>query len=83
MKFLDEKIMKTLSFSDFDVEKIELSPKGKELKIFVEGAWLDVDRDSPLGKGILYFKDWVHFQLANSILIQKNGQMLIKLQLNH
>lgn len=64
MKILDEKTMKTLSFSDFDVEKIEFFPKEKELKIFVEGAWLDIDRDAPLGKGILYFEDWVHFSIS-------------------
>ena len=64
MKILDEKTMKNLSFPDFDVEKIEFSPEGNELKIFVEGACLDINGGSLLGKGILYFKDWENLSMS-------------------
>ena len=64
MKILDEKKMKNLSFPDFDVEKFEFSPQKKELKIFIEGAWLDMDGGSQLGKGILYFNDWENLSIS-------------------
>ncbi|NGX46713.1 MAG: hypothetical protein K1000chlam3_00074 [Chlamydiae bacterium] len=64
MKILDEKVMKNLSFPDFDVEKIEFFPKDKKLKIYIEGAWLDVDGGSQLGRGILYFNDWENFLVS-------------------
>lgn len=50
MKILNEKMVKNLSFPDFEVEKI--------LKIFVKGAWLEMDGGIQLGKGILFFKNW-------------------------
>lgn len=58
MKILNENMMKNLSFPDFEVEKMEFSPQKKILKIFVEGAWLDVDGGTKLGKGILFFNEW-------------------------
>jgi len=58
MKFLDKRAMKYLSFPDFDVENMELSTKEKTLKVFIAGAWLDIDEGSQLGRGILYFSDW-------------------------
>ena len=64
MKILDEKIMKNLSFPDFDIEKIELSFKEKQITIFVDGAWLDIDGGSQLGKGVLYFNDWENLSIS-------------------
>lgn len=58
MTYLDAQMMKNLSFPDFEVEKMELSPQEKTLKIFVEGAWLDIDGGTKLGKGVLFFKGW-------------------------
>lgn len=51
-------MMKNLSFPDFEVEKMEFSRQEKLLKIFIEGAWLDVGKGTKLGKGILFFKEW-------------------------
>ncbi len=42
MKFINENMMKCLSFPDFEVEKIELSLQKKFLKIYVEGAWINI-----------------------------------------
>lgn len=64
MKILDEKAMQNLSFPDFDVEKIEFVPKEKKVKIFVEGAWLDIDGGFQLGRGILYFSDWENLSIS-------------------
>ena len=64
MKILDEKKMQNLSFPDFDVEKIEFVPEEKKLKICVEGAWLDIDEGSQLGRGILYFSDWENLSIS-------------------
>lgn len=64
MKILDEKIMQNLSFPDFGIEKIEFAPKGKKIKIFVEGAWLDLDGGSQLGRGVLYFDDWENLSIS-------------------
>jgi hypothetical protein len=58
MRSLNEDMMKNLSFPDFEVEKMEFFPQEKTLKIFVEGAWLDLDGGSKLGKGALFFKEW-------------------------
>lgn len=58
MKILDEDMMKNLSFPDFDIEKMEFSPEKKILKVFVEGAWLDINGGMLLNKGILFFSDW-------------------------
>ncbi len=64
MKILDENMMKNLSFPDFDVEKIEFSPKEKKLKIFVEGAWLDINGGFELGKGVLCFSNWEDLSIS-------------------
>ena len=64
MKILDGKTMQNLSFPDFDVEKIEFAFKEKKLNIFVEGAWLDIDGGYQLGRGILYFNDWVNLIIS-------------------
>ena len=58
IKSLNESMMKKLSFPDFEVEKMEFSLKEKILKIFVEGAWLDINEGIKLGKGILFFNEW-------------------------
>lgn len=58
MHILDEDMMKNLSFPDFDVEKMEFNPEKKTLKVFVEGAWLDVNGGVLLNKGVLFFSDW-------------------------
>lgn len=58
MIVLDEKMMKNLSFPDFDVEKMEFSFEEKKMKIFIEGGWLNIGRGSLLGEGVLYFEDW-------------------------
>lgn len=63
MQKLDENQMKDLSFPDFDVEKIEFFPEEKILTIFVEGAFLDIDEGFLLGRGVLYFNDWVNFSV--------------------
>jgi hypothetical protein len=64
MKILDENIMKDLSFPDFEIEKFEFSPERKILKIFIEGAWLNIDRGSLLGKGVLCFNDWTNLSIS-------------------
>ncbi len=64
MKILDENIIKNLSFPDFDIEKIAFFPEKKILKIFIEGAWLEVDGGSLLGKGVLCFYDWADFSIS-------------------
>ena len=64
MKSLDENMMKNLSFPDFNVEKIEFFPEQKSLKIFVEGAWLDIDGGHPLGKGVLCFNEWEQLSIS-------------------
>ncbi|MES2344535.1 MAG: hypothetical protein V4494_01160 [Chlamydiota bacterium] len=58
MKKINKKMMKNLSFPDFEVEKMEFSSQEKTLRIFVEGAWLDIDGGSKLGKGVLLFTGW-------------------------
>src|SRR5882757_2502051 len=58
MKILNENMMTHLSFPDFDVEKIDFSQQNKTLKIFVDGAWLDLKGGQELGNGILFFDDW-------------------------
>ena len=58
MKNLNENMMKNLSFPDFQVEKMEFSPREKILKVYVEGAWLDADGGTKLGKGVLFFNGW-------------------------
>ncbi|MBA3958487.1 MAG: hypothetical protein H0X51_08890 [Parachlamydiaceae bacterium] len=58
MKNLDEMMMRSLSFPDFNVEKMEFLPEKKILKVFVEGAWLEIDGGTALGKGVLFFNDW-------------------------
>lgn len=63
MKILDETTMKNLSFPDFEVEKIEFSSEEKKLKIYIEGAWLDLNGGCQLGRGILYFNDWEDFSI--------------------
>ena len=45
-------------------EKIEFAFKEKKLNIFVEGAWLDIDGGYQLGRGILYFNDWVNLIIS-------------------
>lgn len=57
-KGLDEINIRNLSFPDFDVEKMEFSPKEKTLKIFIEGAWLEENGGEMLGKGVLFFNNW-------------------------
>jgi hypothetical protein len=51
-------MIKNLSFPDIEVENMEFSPQEKTLKIFVDGAWLDVDGGVKLERGILFFKEW-------------------------
>lgn len=58
MQILDEDMMKNLSFPDFDVEKMEFIPEKKTLKVFVAGAWLDVNGGMLLNKGVLFFNNW-------------------------
>lgn len=33
------------------------------MKIFIDGAWLDIDGGIQLGKGVLYFNDWDNFSI--------------------
>lgn len=56
-------MMKHLSFPDFTVEKIDFSPEEKTLKIFVDGAWINIDGGYQLGKGVLYFNKWEHLSI--------------------
>ncbi|MGL5263763.1 MAG: hypothetical protein ACRDAI_04195 [Candidatus Rhabdochlamydia sp.] len=58
MKNLNKNMMKNLSFPDFEVKKMEFFPQEKILKIFVEGAWLEMNGGTKLGPGILFFKEW-------------------------
>jgi hypothetical protein len=58
MKVLDKSMMSNLSFPDFCVKKLDFSLKKKNLKLFVEGAWLDIDGGEQLGRGILFFDGW-------------------------
>jgi hypothetical protein len=58
MRNLDEIMMRSLSFPDFNVEKMEFLPEQKILKVFVEGAWLGINGGTVLGKGVLFFNDW-------------------------
>lgn len=58
MKILDEKLMKNLSFPDFDVEKMEFNPEKKTLKVFVTGARLEIDGGLLLDNGFLFFWEW-------------------------
>ncbi|MBX3719771.1 MAG: hypothetical protein KF898_09010 [Parachlamydiales bacterium] len=61
MKILDIQAMKSLSFPDFDVKKVEFFSEEKKLKIYVEGAWLEINGGSHLKKGVLFFNDWESF----------------------
>lgn len=63
MKIFEENLIKLLSFPDYEVEKIELSLEEKILKIFIEGAWLDLKDGIQLGKGFLCFQDWESFSM--------------------
>ena len=36
----------------------------KKLKIFVDGAWLEIDEGSQLGRGVLYFNDWENLSVS-------------------
>lgn len=65
MKIIDKNMMQNLSFPDFEVENTELYVEKKMLKIFVSGAWLNLDLGLKLGKGILVFSEW------DSILINQ------------
>lgn len=58
MKYLNEDMIKNLSFPDFSVKKMEFSPREKILNIFVDGAWLEVDGGTKLGKGTIFFEEW-------------------------
>ena len=57
--------MHHLFFPDFDIERIEVTPERKKIKIFVEGGWLDIDGGIQLGKGVLYFDDWENFSISS------------------
>ena len=63
MRILDKNMMKKLSFPDFDVEKMEFLPQKKMLKIFIDGAWLDIEEGMQLGKGVLFFSDWENLSI--------------------
>lgn len=63
MKIIDSQMMRYLSFPDYDIEKIEFIPESKKLKIFIEGAWLDISGGQKLGKGILFFNDWDEIEI--------------------
>lgn len=63
MTKLNKEMMKNLSFPDFQVEKMEFSQKNKSLKIFVDGAWLDMEKGQELGKGVLFFDDWENLSI--------------------
>ena len=64
MKNLDKTMMKNLSFPDFEIEKMEFSSQRKILKLFVEGAWLEANGGTKLGKGVLFFNDWVSISIS-------------------
>jgi len=72
MKFLDEDAMESLSFPDFDIEKVEFSHEKKILKIFIDGAWLNINGGSLLGKGVLCFKDWANLSISRFDPYTKN-----------
>ncbi|MBS0607618.1 MAG: hypothetical protein JSR57_11765, partial [Verrucomicrobia bacterium] len=40
------------------------SSENKKMKVFVEGAWLEINGGAQLGKGILYFNDWESFLIS-------------------
>lgn len=61
---LDEKMMKNLSFPDCEIEKFEFFPKEKILKIFLDGAWLDIDDGCQLGKGFVSFDEWENLLIS-------------------
>ena len=63
MKRLKENEIIRLSFPDFDVRKIDFSNRDKNLKIFLDGAYLDLEEGMELGPGILFFDDWKNFTI--------------------
>ena len=58
MKYLNVQMMQNLSFPDYEIERMEFSPQEKRLTIYIEGAWLDENGGTRLGKGKLFFNNW-------------------------
>ena len=61
MKTFNQETIRSFSFPDFEIEKIQFSFDKREIKIFIEGAWLNMGQGVQLGKGILYFNNWEKF----------------------
>jgi hypothetical protein len=58
MQCFDDAAMRSLSFPDINVEKMQFSSTGKNLAIFISGGWLDTNGGQQLGRGVLHFKNW-------------------------
>jgi len=73
MKILDKITMKNLSFPDIEVQKMELSFQEKVLKIFVEGACLDINgKGLKLNKGMLFFNGWKSLSISKFNHVHEN-----------
>jgi hypothetical protein len=55
---INEKLISNLSFPDYRVKNFQFLPEKKELKIDVDGAWLDIKSGIPLGPGFVFFRNW-------------------------
>ncbi|MCH9633569.1 MAG: hypothetical protein S4CHLAM7_02970 [Chlamydiae bacterium] len=58
MNVLDESLIKQLSFPDCLVERMDFNPKKKELIIYVQGGWLDIDAGIKFKRTVLSFSQW-------------------------
>lgn len=61
---LNEEMIYNLTFPDYTVEKFEFSLKTLQLKIFIDGAFLDLPTNKQsLGRGFLYFYEWSNLSI--------------------
>jgi len=83
MKKIEKFLLPYLSFPDCLVENLELSPNKKKLKIFVDGAYLDINNGISFGKGFLIFTNWESLSIKKyNIKIKKWTEVTISQEID-